>query len=578
MSSISVEMLAGWPERWRYPQLLVRLADADRPLARDELARLIVEGIADQATPTGSIRALIAAGEFAVAERLLEAPDISTLAGTEADVLADELVQARSAAAAELHTRLLALRSRAAEVDVRGVPDSVADATDARRHEGDMTLAKWEAEVAIKEREWEQRIRARLAEIGAAGGDDAAAHHLGRSIDACLKANQLRAAEYLLRHHTQPAAAEGDAWPAALGGSLRANPYDVAAIAPWPWRLPIADVLAWYQHPDQAPPDFHARWRAADADAIELVSAIGEFVAAGVPTTRLCAAIDRATGCEPTVDGQALETTADPLLAPLAFFAGQAVRVRAPGDDEAPSALILAASPEEDAGGPWLAATDLLRIVGQHTDRRVHLLRLIGAQLPLGRALRPEEAATLPAMTPAELRLYIDWILDLLDVRVDAVFTDVLTGLAAGFVQPALVLLDEFLSTAAARTEIADVTTLHEVTSASSAFSAACRSAVLGPLADTSPLVRAIVVVLAWYDPTGTDPQSLAGVHEILELSEVDRPDDADLAAAVWTLKRLGMVEETDAGYCVYPDVARLVRTLIPDVDAYVASGCPPAV
>ena len=576
MSFISVDVLASWPDRWRYPELLVRLADTGRPLARDELARLIVQGIADQATPTGSIRALIAAGEFAVAERLLEAPDISTLTATEADALADELAAARAAAAAELHTRLLALRSRAADVDVAGVPDSLADATDARRHEGDMMLAKWEAEVGIKEHAWEQRVRAALAEVTAGEGDDAASQHLGRSVDACLKANQLRAAEYLLRHHTQPAAGEGDAWPAAIGGSLGASPYDVAAVAPWPWHLPIADVLAWYQHPDEAPPDFHARWRAADADAIELVSAIGEFVATGVLTTRLCTAIDRATGSEPAVDSQALGTTADPLLAPLAFFTGRALPVRAPGGDDAPAALIVAASPLEDAGGPWLAATDLLRIVGRPTERRVHLLRLIAGQIPLARAVRPEEAATLPAMTPAELRLYIDWILDLLDVRVDAVFTNVLTGLAAGFVQPALVLLDEFLSTAATRTEIADVTTLHEVTSASSTFWAACRSAVLGPLADASPLVRAVVAVLAWYDPTGTDPQSLAGVHEILELSEVDGPGDATLAAAVWALKGLGLVEETDAGYCVYPDVARLVRTLIPDVDAYVASGCPP--
>jgi len=576
VSSIAIDVLASWPDRWRYPQLLVRLADTDRPLAPDELARLIVQGIAEQATPTSSIRALIASGEFAVAERLLEAPDISSLAATEADALADELAAARAAAAAALHTRLLALRSRAADVDVAGVPDSLGDATDARRHEGDMMLAKWEAEVAIQEREWEQRVRTGLAEVTAGGGDDAASQHLGQSVDACLKANQLRAAEYLLRHHTQPAPGEGDAWPAALGGSLGARPYDVPAVAPWPWHLPIAEVLTWYQHPDQAPPDFHARWRAADADAIELVSAIGEFVASGVPTTRLCAAIDRATGCEPAVDSQALGTTADPLLAPLAFFAGRAVRVRAPGAHDASSTLIVAASPPEDAGGPWLAATDLLRIVGRPTDRRVHLLRLIAGQIPLARAVRPEEAATLPAMTPAELRLYIDWILDLLDVRVDAVFTNVLTGLAAGFVQPALVLLDEFLSTAATRTEIADVTTLHEVTSASTTFWAACRSAVLGPLADAAPLARAVVAVLAWYDPTGTDPQSLAGVHEILELSEVDGAGDAALAATVWTLKGLGLVEETDASYCVYPDVARLVRTLIPDVDAYVASGCPP--
>ena len=576
MSAISTDVLASWPDRWRYPELLVRLADGDRPLARDELARLIVQGIADQATPAGSLRALIAAGEFAVAERLLAAQDIVVLVAAEGEALADELAAARAAAAAELHTRLLALRSRAAEVDVAGVPDSLGDATDVRRHEGDMMLAEWEAEVAIKERAWDHRVRAGLDELTAGAGDDAASRHLARSVDACLKANQLRAAEYLVRHHTQPAAAEGDTWPAALGGSLAASPYDVAPVASWPWHLPLADVLAWYEHPDQAPPDFHTRWRATDPDAVELIAAIGELAATGASTARLCAAIDRATGCEPAVDGQALGMTADPLLAPIAFFAGRAVPVRAPGGDDGSPALIVAASPLEDAGMPWIAATDLLRILGRPTDRRVHLLRLIGGQLPLARAVLPEQAAALPAMTPVELRLYVDWIMDLLDVRVDAVFTHVLTGLAAGFVQPALVLLDEFLSTAGTRTEMAEVTALHEVASTSSTFWAACRSAVLGPLAADTPLVRAVVAVLAWYDPTGRDPQSLSGLGEVLELAEVDTPDDADLAAAVWTLKGLGLVEETDAGYCVYPDVARLVRTLIPDVDAYVASGCPP--
>ncbi len=133
---------------------------------------------------------------------------------------------------------------------------------------------------------------------------------------------------------------------------------------------------------------------------------------------------------------------------------------------ERPSVLLSLGDPGQE-GTPSVDAIAILRLVGDHGDRRANFLREFGRQLDFRRAVSvaDETAVGLPKDAPT-LRWQAAWTFDILDVDTDPTVLDVATHLCGGRGGLLLLLLRKALELLQSSSETLKLRTLLDASAA----------------------------------------------------------------------------------------------------------------
>lgn len=252
MDGAVLDLVSGWPGRWRHPELAVAVARPGGPADETAVARLLFAGLARPRDLEQSLTALLDGGHFAVVETfLLDALDDAdpTAAGPRLVDIAqwrrteDALAAARATAADQAAQRWRDLAARADAVDL-AIADDPALSDVVERDAGDAAELLDERERAIAAAE-NGRVAAVSRELAArlatAGEGDPSREQWAESVRACLRAGEFRTAEEILE--------AGD------DGVVEAGPLTVPPPPLfWPWRAAsVSEVLEWYDRPDRSP-------------------------------------------------------------------------------------------------------------------------------------------------------------------------------------------------------------------------------------------------------------------------------------------------------------------------------------
>ncbi|MFC9679937.1 ATP-binding protein [Streptomyces sp. NPDC056948] len=410
-------LLAVWPGRFRFPGLLVALADG-RPASLEELALVGLEGIAGDHDEYRACAGLISAGEFQIAEEMLaecQALDIAQI-----EELRTRLGQRRAECLQLLLGRVQQLVDRAGAADVDVVPDRDALAVLCARSWRQVE-ERLHADVATLEQAVDQKraaLRLRCEEATTRGGDPDV---LG-ACNVLLDAGQLRAVSLLLTN----------------GDSPRPGPEGVPLLRGWGQAAETpSEVLKWHLNPLTRPMSYD-RWRPVDPTGQELLEAydaladnneamvarfaraLTEFLGAG---NRPVASVHRVEGGYLTaITGVFAEAETAPFwpTGSVELFVAEPETTHRPDIDLGRPYIAVGRSlrasplPERTA----CAVLDLGHVVELVTLRShvpVQLLRVLGGQWPLD-AFAGGSAASLDALLgsdPGDRWHILRWMVDL---------------------------------------------------------------------------------------------------------------------------------------------------------------------
>lgn len=457
------EILAGWPGRWRYPELARVLASA-RPTDNAGVAACVLAGIADPVSAVEGLERLIADGEFGLVEEVLtgqpeDGPVGEQITDDGLRRLQESLAEARSAAraGAEREQATLAERARRAGVAPDPLPDLVEyvqlrgpDARELLDRELDRITAAEERLAG------ELRGRLRAAATSEAHSD---------AVKACIEAGEFPTARRLLEEGRIDMDSGG---PSSVPRPPLWNPM---------MGRTLEEILLCYPpNPSKDRPHL-ARFVDVDDAGVEVVEAlrhlsahldeptVGTFATAvgrllGEDVRPLVAARDggfqtsllglddarlpgllvtRRTGITLWVAGPGTPPPAD-LPRPVVWFvpAAKAAHARRPPGtavlDVAGLLCLLARPPQGAQGGP--------------PSRRVNLLRAIVPQLiapPAGLAGITDTNIGIDLKSGASSRETLTWLLDLCGIAADAVVVDTLEYETGAHPLAAWVLLNRLL-------------------------------------------------------------------------------------------------------------------------------------
>jgi hypothetical protein len=430
------EVLAAWPDRWRYPSL----AGTDYG-ATPDTARMVRDLLTDLAHPVAdaesSVRRLIDDGRFAAAELLLEdAQATGPLTDEARETLRDELREHRQITLRDIVTTKASMRSRGTAVHLDLTDEAgITDLAHTDRDSAQQALRSWLKKVEKAEEERLGQLSARVDEA-----ENSTNAPWVAAVRECLARREFAAAEEML---------DSGSWNEILAG-----PASVVGARWWLWGTgyQVEEVLSWYAGQGSPPPEFLAQWAPTDTDApawTVIQALTGLHAKAGdASVRRVAAAIDLLLGHDDVphpvneVDGQfrtELVGLTDPRLDHLGLPARTGFWVAPDGEvqavEDAPTSIALSWRPAT-ADGPAaplrLPVTALLGILApdQHRtppsvgNRRINLLRavyrhadpaLIGGSR-IGETDGPDEL----------LRDDLAWTFDLYGVRAESVVLDAL--------------------------------------------------------------------------------------------------------------------------------------------------------
>ncbi|MFD6248412.1 ATP-binding protein [Streptomyces roseolus] len=245
-------LLAVWPGRFRFPELLVALSDG-RTAPLEDLAVAGLAGIAGDHDEYRACARLIADGEFRIAEEMLA--ECEALDAAQTDELRTRLGRRRAECLELVLGRIQQLMDRAAAADVDAVPEREALTALCARSWPRADARLLEDEKALQDALDEQRrvLRARCEEAAAQGTDP---DTLG-VCEELLKAGQLRLVALLL----------------ANGASPRPGPEAVPPLRGWAYAGETpSEVLKWHLDATVRPVSFD-RWRPTGPAGRELLEA-----------------------------------------------------------------------------------------------------------------------------------------------------------------------------------------------------------------------------------------------------------------------------------------------------------------
>jgi signal transduction histidine kinase len=439
-------VLDRWPDRWRYPRLLIAAA-AGIPPSQDALVAGVLDGLAH---PRESVEAVASwlqdAGEYRAAEAVL------LDAGLGQDQrLADALEDSRRAGQREIERALHSLRERArraGSVVDDGVLPELLETARHRRADAEARLAVLGEGLQEAETAMEGALRAELAAAGPAADPEWVA-----AVEACLEARELPAAAQVLREGPS-----GD----RHGPSASVWMADV-----WPWERPFETILAWYAGGPGAPVGFAERWLPAadDHDGRHAVRVVADLYRKPTEAAveAFAAALDRLAGVtdaphrvEATEVGfrTFLRSLTDPILPWLRLPRAVELQVVSsswrPAGASAWPVIWFVTEPPAPGGPPGSAVLDptiILRLVARDSagralsaaDRRINLLREVCRRLRLDDVLGRSPIPTIGANGIE--REELAWMLNILGVHATGPAVDVLryeTGANPAAVRSAL--------------------------------------------------------------------------------------------------------------------------------------------
>lgn len=425
MSGFPLELLADWPDRWRYPGLLT----AGDALTTDSALNAVLRGLAwPLPGPAATIETLVASGDYGAAQELAD-----RIGQPQEGISAS-----REAAALDLARVADGLRRRAARIGwtATRVPDLEAELL-VSRSAAEEALKRWTDDIARAEKahrdEANQILVARLLAEPAEEWADA--------IRACLTAGEFGAAQRLL-----------ELGPDDTAG---ANPRSVASWPLWPWwGTPMDTVLRWYLEDGALDvPEFVTLWSPSSADSggkrlMETFAALVD----GLTERRardFASAIDAHLGADgaphsvvPWGDGfrTALTGLADPRLPWLALPRRVPLYIAGPPPTDVPAIWFHPVNAPVDLADvpPGVAVLDartvfLLAMPSREgarktaTTRRLNLLRQVCAQLRTAEVIGDEISTG-----GYEQRGELSWWFDLLSVQADIAVIDTLLYDTAG--------------------------------------------------------------------------------------------------------------------------------------------------
>ncbi len=444
---VLAEALPSWPDRWSYPGLVSRLA-AGQPVTAEQLAELVLEGLARPRTVLEAVEHLLREEDFRAVQLVADEAGLPT---AQLRQVLDRLEAARRSTGEALTRSLHLLRRRAHELDVQSWPEresgysdmelATLAAEDTETLRG--LLRGWEKEAADEETARRAELLERLAQQGEVS------ESVRDTVRECLDAGEFRVAEGLLG--AEPLTVPPEAGPRGWPRNGR----------PWSWsRYPLDEVLGWYREAStvgSSAPGLDG-WRpsADDAAGWELIDALSELsrlsepgVAPALSTARrLVHALHRCIGsaeaaAEARPEGQGVVSRlywpGDHRLPPLGLLerTGVALWIAPstvpPPDTELPRPIVWLV-PESVASGPvpagcaLLTGTDLLRLAAPGPSvetseaapaRQIALLRMLGPQLGLRGLLDGESGGGRGVELPSGRKpaLLLSWLLDLLGFR-----------------------------------------------------------------------------------------------------------------------------------------------------------------
>jgi hypothetical protein len=562
VTSALQEVIRAWPQLANYPELFAAVT-ADPELPESQIEKLLIAGMAVPRTPESAVGSFIADGEFELADRLLSDPAFTLDRELRAD-LAAKLNQARRTAQALLESRLLDLKTRAAQARYAAPPPSnLAELAWRRSSDANLALEAWASVVEQAEAESALALRQELSSAATETGGEGESIGGGwkAAIEGAIAARQFDAARFLLN--------------AGPSGADTMEPAAVPRRPPWPWRMPLDEMLAWYGVANaptgkDPPPEFFSLWSPAPDDAaahrmLQELAAITLRAVDEESIERFVSALDMFLGA-PADAGHAIHQRGDAFVVslhalqderciPLAPFAGGlvALTVADTSHGERPALFLsLATSPEAT-----IDATGLFRLLGDRADRRSNFLRDFGRQLEIATAVTHDSAAisSLPTL-PAEVRRIVAWTLDLLDIDHDASVPEVVTHLAGGRATIAFELVRETLRHLRTREEPLTIEYLLR-TANSGGMHSLVRESVMKSFED--PLMRAVFGAVALLAGGGEEETSQKDIFDAFEAFWEAKVAQEPVQQALVRLCAEALLQQSDSGFVLSTAIASSV-------------------
>jgi hypothetical protein len=549
---IGRDVLATWDRLAEHPELFAAVNAGTEDIDRATAFRCVLERLAMPRTPAVLARALIQSGEWEPAAALLE---IADLAPDERLELQEELRVRREQRRSELEVELAVLHARALAADADDIGARIKAAIEADGADGSV-LRELDGEIQLVE-------DAALAELDKMLTQRTSAEGLGSTrvlrVQQCLRDRRPRAARrVLLDRGDDPAA-----WPRSRGGQATLGPEFVVRRPRWPWSRPLDESLGWFGQGPRAgstpAPGFGSKWLPARGDAqagpyLNLLARAAVEPTASRRTTLFAEALVIGLDAKDERAEGAVIRLHDPRLAFASFLARPFV-VEPVDDPGRARGLSITVSTDDDLQFTALLTWgDVLGTIGAGHDRRVGLLRNIGAQLPP--SLMVDGAASPETWSgPDGTTILIAWAFDLAAVVTEPGVVDGLVELTMGKADLALALAAHLLRDARRGTPIG-VPSL-QAAWLSNEFREAGRRIACEAL-EASPLATALLELSATLD---ADDLSLSDALALLDRPAA--PPDAEVAGARDALARLGLAQIEDGQMRTSVASRQLIRRLL---------------
>lgn len=526
------EILGTWPGRWRHPDLVTMLADGT-DLDIGQVARHVLNGLADPFTETDGITALIDRGEFEIVDSLFvgeQSGSLRDVSGRRDDNLAQRLSAARRDARAEMLRERAVLRERAARAGL-SIDDllDIEELAESRLTEARRRLAAERDRVARAEAVLREEL------LGQLPGENSP---LAASVRDCLDAGEFATARWLLQ--------EG------MANVDQGGPKTIIRPPLWEWpERSLEEILRWYEPEARWPFPQLARFVPPDGDmtAVEVVDALRHLAAHRDVSTvgAFAAALGRALGEDlrsPVEERNGgfltrLVGLDDARLPRLSLLSrtGVPLWVADPGtpppaDEDRPIIWFIpevVAEPARPGDTAVLDVSSVLRLLARPAvgapvsapTRRINLLRHLVPQLGL-RAVT-DEATGIRLNAGTEPREALAWLLDLCGVGTDAVVLDTVEYETGRHPLAVWIILDRLLTNLREQgghhLRAADLATIR-----TTALRETLRERLLEPLSREAAALLALACAL--------DPDTRFGVAELLtDAPLVGLPDELDPAA-----------------------------------------------
>ena len=579
-------LLLGWPELWRYPELVAQLTSDREALNVESAVDIIARGITRNSTATDSLRSLLAMRAFGAARILLESPAFIEQVGDSHSQLAAEVADAVRRTHLEFTARRFELAARATRLNT---PIEIEEyelerVLTGNPSEADQMLGVWARDLDRREQEIREELERRVAErLHRRQPDAGRAREWAETIRGYLRTSRFDLAENLLTSNS--------------AGSEHDDPEAIPRSPRWHYDLTALDTIRILRGVER-PPDvgFVERWSPAEDDltALNLLKWLEQhagpkFSGSAEDASEFARLLDEFLTGRPARPREVAETddgyitwvyeVSEPRILRLAGGKdGVPLWIARSPEQTAPSSLadelaVLAFHPESaPLGRPGLLGFEarmLFPLLRDSSFRKVNFLRRLMLRISLEDALLMPP--TLNVEIPGSAWSYAAWFLDYLGIKTDSPSTlDLITFYGSGRGDVLTLFLSALVESVSERYTTISSADVHG-TWRSTRFRNAARARLLEPYLK-DPKARAVLGCV-YYLMAGEEEIELADLQ--MWLAEAwDFEDVHAITAAAEKLNAGDLLKLEDAKRIHLPKTAitYLTRIEIGDPESYIRS------